>query len=546
MAQQTGFFLQNRNPDVLTSIANLSNDEVFTPPSFANQMLDTVEEAWAKNNNGACIWEDKSVTFVDPFTKSGVFLREITRRLSKGLEKEIPDVQERVNHILTKQVFGTAITQLTALLARRSVYCSKYANGEHSICTEFDSEEGNIWFERTEHTWIDSKTVFQVHATTGEEIEVEEGGRCNYCKAPRDFFERGPEAETYAYPFIHTESAKERTTEWIGREVKFDVVVGNPPYQMKGGAGGTNDSPLYHLFVRQALTLEPRFLAMVIPSRWMAGGRGLDEFRNEMLSDPRMATLVDFPDSSEAFPGVSIKGGVCYFLWNATHTGLCDVTSIAGGERKVQKPRSLSEFDVFVRQEEALGVLRKVQKRASSSVMEIISGDTPFGIATNFPDFHSSRRPDDIELHHVAQGKRHISFTARSNIKKNLELVGTWKVFVPKAYGAGEGYPHQILGKPIIAGPGSVCTQSYLVAGPFSDEESARSFSNYYRSKFFRFLVSVRKISQDAIRSTYKWVPQESNESSVNDQDLYAKYKLTAGEIALVESMIKPMDPEDA
>lgn len=191
MTEQAGFSLKNRNPDVLTSIANLSNDEVFTPPAFANQMLDTVEEAWAKDNNGSNIWEDKTVTFLDPFTKSGVFLREITRRLSKGLEKQIPDTQERVNHILTKQVFGVAITQLTSLLARRSVYCSKYANGKHSICTEFDTAEGNIWFERTEHSWSGGKEKVITVDADGNEVEKVVDGACKYCGAKQKEYERG-------------------------------------------------------------------------------------------------------------------------------------------------------------------------------------------------------------------------------------------------------------------------------------------------------------------------------------------------------------------
>ena len=133
VTEQASFSLRGRNPDVLTCIANLSNDEVFTPPEFANRMLDTLAEAWAASHNGANIWADKTVKFLDPFTKSGVFLREITTRLTKGLEKEIPELEKRVNHILTRQVFGIGITHLTSLLARRSVYCSKHANGQHSI-----------------------------------------------------------------------------------------------------------------------------------------------------------------------------------------------------------------------------------------------------------------------------------------------------------------------------------------------------------------------------------------------------------------------------
>lgn len=218
MSAQASFTLVGRNPDVLTCIANLSNDEVFTPPEFANRMLDTLTEAWAANNGGANIWADKTVKFLDPFTKSGVFLREITSRLTKGLEKEIPELEKRVNHILTKQVFGIAITHLTSLLARRSVYCSKHAKGKHSIAKSFASDDGNIWFQRMEHTWDKNK--------------------CTYCGAGRLVFERDEGLETHAYAFIHTDDVKARISEWFGGHMQFDVIIGNPPYQMTGGGGG--------------------------------------------------------------------------------------------------------------------------------------------------------------------------------------------------------------------------------------------------------------------------------------------------------------------
>ena len=190
MNDQASFTLRGRNPDVLTCIANLSNDEVFTPPAFANRMLDTLAESWAANNGGADLWADSSVRFLDPFTKSGVFLREITGRMIKGLEAEIPDLQVRVDHILTHQVFGIGTTQLTSLLARRSLYCSKHANGAHSVARSFGSDHGNIWFERTEHSWAN--------------------GKCSFCGASKESLDRGEGMETHAYAFIHTDDIKAR------------------------------------------------------------------------------------------------------------------------------------------------------------------------------------------------------------------------------------------------------------------------------------------------------------------------------------------------
>jgi site-specific DNA-methyltransferase (adenine-specific) len=289
MGVQASFALRGRNPDVLTCIANLSNDEVFTPPEFANRMLDALTEAWAADHKGANIWADKTVKFLDPFTKSGVFLREITSRLTRGLAAEVPDLENRVDQILTKQVFGIGITYLTSLLARRSLYCSKHATGKHSIAKSVASDDGNIWFQRTEHTWAD--------------------GNCKYCRASQKTFDRGEGLETHAYAFIHTDDIKTRINELFGGDMQFDVIIGNPPYQITGGGGGTNDSPIYDLFVRQAMRLEPRFLSMVIPSRWMAGGRGLGEFRAEFLSDRRVRTLVDYENAKDVFPTVGIGGG---------------------------------------------------------------------------------------------------------------------------------------------------------------------------------------------------------------------------------------------
>jgi len=523
--EQAAFALRGRNPDVLTCIANLSNDEVFTPPEFANRMLDTLAEAWAADHDGANLWADKNVRFLDPCTKSGVFLREITSRLTKGLAEAIPDLQDRVNHILTKQVFGIGITYLTSLLARRSLYCSKHATGEHSIAKSFTDDAGNIWFERLEHIWA--------------------GTKCAYCGAPRTIFDREEGLETHAYAFIHTDDIKTRIVELFGADMQFDVIIGNPPYQMTGGAGGSSDSSIYHLFVQQALKLEPRYASMVTPSRWMAGGRGLDDFRAQMLNSGHVRSLTDFPDSGDAFPGVQIKGGICYFLWDNAYNGTCDVTRIAGGVEHIQRNRLLGEFDVFVRDERALEILRKVLSKKEPSVLDLVSGDTPFGIATNFEDWSEKSGAGRIALNLISRGKRTVGFIKRGHIRKNIEALDVWKVLVPEAYGAGETFPHQILGREIVAAPPSACTQSYLVVSPFRSERAAKSFASYYRTRLFRFLVSPRKITQHALRSTYSWVPQQSWDRAWTDELLYEKYGITKNEVAFINSMIRPMGEGD-
>ena len=525
MSAQAGFALRGRNPDVLTCIANLSNDEVFTPPEFANRMLDTLAEAWAADNGGANIWADKTVRFLDPCTKSGVFLREITSRLTSGLADEIPNLEERVNHILTKQVFGIGITYLTSLLARRSVYCSKHANGEHSIAKGFASDTGNIWFERTEHTW--------------------EGERCRYCGASREALDRGEKLETHAYAFIHTDNIKTRMTELFGGDMQFDVIIGNPPYQLASD-GGTRDIPIYQHFVQQAKTLHPRFLVMVIPSRWMAAGLGLGAFRAEMLSDQRIRKLVDYPDSSDVFPGVKLMGGACYFLWDRDNRGLCETILVRAGQRLETAERTLGEFDVLVRDSRALGIVRKVRAQQEPSIVEILSADKQFGLTSNFDDYKDRPFKSAIPLYAYQRGQRLVGWIARDKITKSSDLIDTWKVLIPAAGFESQILPTLVLSSIRRAPNPSACTQTYLFLSASSEAE-ADSMESYVTTRFFRFLIWLRKVSQHATRATYTWVPQQRWDRHWADAELYEKYGITDDEQALIESLIRPMSlPTDS
>lgn len=518
---QASFALRGHNPDVLTCIANLSNDEVFTPPELANQMLDTVADAWADAHDGASIWQNPDVTFLDPFTKSGVFLREITARLTEGLADVIPDLQERVDHILTRQVYGIGITQLTALLARRSVYCSKDATGPHSIAKSFDRDWGNIWFERTEHTWA--------------------GDKCAYCPANRTTYERDTTLESHAYAFTHAIEIRARLARMFGADVQFDVIIGNPPYQLNDGGAGASAMPIYHRFVQQAKALQPRFLSMILPSRWMAGGRGLDEFRAEMLGDPHIAVLVDYPLATDAFTGLEIKGGVCYFLRTDSNPGGTEVTQVRGADRSGPVRRALNEFDVFVRDPRAVEILHKVLARNEGSLTSRVSAWRPFAFNSDFKDFHTNPGANDLLLHYVRPGKRLTAYVDRTRVTRGDELIQAWKLFVPEGFNGGDAIPHQIVGKPILAGPGEVCTGTYLAVGPFTSEQEAARLRSYYATRFFRFLVSLRKITQHTGRQTFAWVPEQPWDREWTDSDLYEKYELTHDEIDFIESQIKPM-----
>jgi site-specific DNA-methyltransferase (adenine-specific) len=504
----------NYNPDVLTCLANLSNDEVFTPPNLVNNILDLLPKE---------LWSNPDAKFLDPVSKSGVFLREIAKRLMTGLEKKIPNKQKRINHIFENQLYGIAITELTALLSRRSVYCSKTANGKYAVCETFDNEQGNIRYERMQHTW--------------------ENGKCTQCGASQEVYDRGDEAESYAYNFIHTENpAKLFTNKKLkkGQEMKFDVIVGNPPYQLSDGGAGSSAGPIYHKFIEQAKKLNPTYLSMIVPARWYNGGKGLDEFRESMLRDKRIKILHDFPDTNDVFPGLNIRGGICYFLWEKEYNGDCEVINHIKDE-KIISARPLLEkgYEVFVRYNKAISILRKVQKHKEKSFNEIVSARKPFGFGTNFNDFKKSKSDKEYILLHRFGENGYVSI---NQIEKNIELVNRFKVLVPKASPGDDSYPHLILSKPIVAGLNSCCTETYIVVGPFNNEKTAKNAATYMVSSFFRFMVLLAKSTQDVTQKTYSFVPFVDLNEKWTDEKLYKKYSITKEEIDFINTLIRPME----
>ena len=492
----------NYNPDVLNCIANLSNDEVFTPPSLANQVLDLLPQE---------LFSNPSATFLDPFTKSGVFLREIVKRLDRGLEHQIPDRSVRIDHILHNQVFGIACTELTAHLSRRSVYCSKSANSRYSV-SRFDNAGGNILFDNIQHTWSN--------------------GKCKYCGASQSVYDRSSDSEQYAYQFIHTDNPST-----LFPNMKFDVIIGNPPYQMEDGGGtGSSAIPLYHKFVEQAKKLSPKYLSMIIPSRWYSGGKGLNDFRNSMLRDMRISTLVDYFDSTECFPGVDISGGICYFLWNRDYCGLCRVTTIHHGIYHVlERPLLITGCDSFIRFNESITIINKIMAKDFTSFSNIVSPRKPFGEIA--PKAVQSSHTD-VKVYAWPNN----GYINECSIKQNSQWISLYKVYIAKAYGERGGFPYFVTGRPFIGEPHSCCTETYLVLGVYSDMHYANNVVSYIKTRLFRFLVLQKKNTQNAAKSVYSYVPMQDFSHPWTDEMLYRKYGLTDEEIAFIESMIRPMD----
>jgi site-specific DNA-methyltransferase (adenine-specific) len=497
-------YARSSQPDVLEVIANLSNDAVFTPPRVVNAVLDLLPQH---------VWSDPSLRWLDPGSKTGVFPREVTKRLMVGLAGAIPDEKKRLNHILANMVFAIATEEVTAMMSRRSLYCSKDASSEISAA-KLTSPSGNVWHKRVKHSF-DAK------------------GRCTECGGTKAQLEE-PGRDNRAYGFIHEEGRNQ-----IAKEIdmKFDVVVGNPPYQMETGGSGRQAVPIYQHFVAEAMKLNPKYLAMIIPSRWFAGGLGLDVFRREMLGDRRIRKLVDYLDVRDCFPGVDLAGGVCYFLWDRDSHGECEIETRWSNQTWSSK-RLLDEFDVFVRMEPSVEILRTVLNANERTIIDLVSGVRPFGLAT-------SERPDKKgELNLLSSGGN--GPLKKSRVLSGHEMITKWKVITSKASHDHGGQPdkdgrRRVLSKTEVMGPGWVCTESYIVLGAFSRKSDAENYLSYVRTRFVRFLISLRSLSQDITRDRFAFVPKQDFSRAWSDKELYEKYGLSQDQIEFVESVIKEM-----
>jgi site-specific DNA-methyltransferase (adenine-specific) len=492
-------------PDILDCLAQLSNAQVPTPPKLARAMLDTLPfEVWAM----------PEYKWADPFCKSGVFLREIASRLLDGLAEWEPDFVKRRDHIFRNMLFGASITEMTGQISRRSLYCSRDASGDRSV-VRFKSEVGNLPFVLTEHTF----------GRNGQ------ANSCNICGAPADL-ERGEKRENYAYSFIH----KTYPTKAMSK-MKFDVIVGNPPYQVGTQGFGATASTVYHQFVERAIELDPKYVLMIIPSRWFSGGKGLDDFRERMIEDRRLRSLVDNPKLFDCFPGVEIKGGVNYFLWDRDHDGDCEFSTRVDGRILSTATRDLRNGEgVIIRDNNALSIVKKVTEKGIVSVEKQCSVTKPFGLTmrSNYPGSVSEPFHDSIPLIY----SNRVGYSRNDQIQRNHEWINRWKVLLPMA-GDGHGRTvSYVLGEPIALAPGSACTQTYFIAGMFDTREETENFAYYLATKFVRFLVLQRKITQHVTPDRFRFVPMMDMTNRWTDEKIYDYFGLGVDERAYIETTI--------
>lgn len=504
------FLEELHKPDILDCISHLSSDEVFTPPKLVNEILDTLPQE---------LFTSPDTKFLDPCCKSGVFLREIAKRLIDGLADKIPDLEKRIDHIFKNQLYGLAITELTSLLSRRSVYCSKDASGEYPVCN-FADKDGNIEYKRTYHVWFKDK--------------------CMMCGASKSEYDRGEELETHAYSFIHTDEQRNKELFKRLKDMKFDVIIGNPPYQISDGGNGASAKPLYHLFVEQAKKLNPRYITMIIPARWYAGGKGLDEFRERMLQDTHLRNIVDYPNPKDCFPGVNISGGVCYFLWDKQHDGLCEFTNVIGNQ-KITSLRDLSEFHYFIRYNNSVSIIHKVTKE-KERLADIITSRKPFGI-DSFERGIPDKKTGDLTLVSSAG----IGYLPRTEITQGLDLIDRYKVIIGKALSGHIGETDEngqvkVLARLEVLKPEEICTESYLCVGNYDNEKEANNLKDYLATKFVRFLLLQALTSMNITKDKFCFVPIQDFNQEWTDEKLYKKYGLTQDEIDFIESMIRPME----
>lgn len=535
------------NFDILETITNVGNDEVFTPRKTCEMILDSLPEE---------VWHNPNYKWLNPATKNGIFEREIALRLDEGLKDIIPDIEKRRKHILQNMIFSIGQTRFTSNVARRTVYyCSQAnrkcdglkANDGHFVNgyaigngTWFNDEEGNIKTPNIAHTFKNGKCIF---------CGISENSKYNDKN----------QLETYAYEFIHFNNEnilKHLQDRFFGgnRNMKFDVIIGNPPYQLSDG-GGTGDSskPIYNKFIEQAKSLKPKYLSMIIPSRWMKGGKGLDDFRNKMINDKKIEYLHDFEIAKTCFPINTIDGGVCYFLWGLNHEGLCKYVYESKDGFKDTSIRYLNNgiTNNVIRDSRQISIVKKAKCNKEQSFSNIVSTRKPFGISTDL--FNSPENYEKFNLQNEyyqnsykiygvkgnkGGAKRVVGYVNSSAPTENIDSIKEYKLFFSYAYSTDSTIPPEI----IIGRPNEIATETFLMIGPFDNELRAKNCLSYIKTKFFRSLLYFNRIQKNCSKETFNLIPLVSFLEEWNDKKLYEKFKLTKYEIQYIENNVKEMN----
>ena len=323
--------------------------------------------------------------------------------------------------------------------------------------------------------------------------------------------------------------------------MQFDVIIGNPPYQMSDGGNGASAKPIYNLFVEQSLKLKPNYLVMITPSRWFAGGKGLDDYRNKMLSDKHIKVLVDYANAKDCFPNNSIGGGVSYFLWDASWNGKCNVINI-NGESRNETTRSLNEYPVFIRFNDAINIVNKVKSFRQETIEGIISTRNPFGLSSKERG-HGEKKEGDVNII-TSQGS---FFIGEKEVLQSKNLIDKYKVLISKVTSEHAGEPdkegkYKVLSRTEVIGPNVVCTDSYIIIGGFNRSEEATNLYSYLTTRFVRFMLLMAVSSINLSKDKFQFVPLQDFSHPWTDEMLYEKYGLDKDEIAFIERMIRPME----
>lgn len=319
--------------------------------------------------------------------------------------------------------------------------------------------------------------------------------------------------------------------------MKFDYIIGNPPYQESDGGAGVSATPVYNKFIEAAKSLDPDVVSMIIPAKWYSGGKGLDDFRREMLNDSRISRLVDYTDSKECFPGVDVAGGVCYFVWDKNHEGACKYTNNYNGTETTVL-RDLGEYDTFIRYPLAERIVNKVRGFNEKTLDGTVSSRKPFGLPTTTKALESG----DISIRYNGG----IGPYKRSEVPSGTEMIDKWKIIISRLTAEHAGQPDKngqfrILSTMEKLKPGCICSETYLVAGAFNTENEADNYAGYLKTKFARFLIAQKAMTQQVSKAVFGFVPEQNYTENITDTYLYNKYKLDSEEIGFIEKLIKEM-----